>query len=180
VCCVAVALVAALTGCGTTVPDVKGKTVAQAERALTDAGFKSGKVTWDEKAEGAAGAVVSQDPAGGAKVSAGSIVNLVVAGAQSDPPPGTGDGDGTAGALVTVPDLVTAVLEWYPDSGTDITEPDFEAKLDAFLRTRVSGSGLTVRVTWATSPKEKPSQQPAAGTKVPQGTQVTVHLVGGE
>jgi hypothetical protein len=68
-------------GCGTPVPDVKGKTPAQAEEALVAAGFKAGKVTWDATAAGAAGAVVGQDPAAGAPSSRGAIVNLTVAGA---------------------------------------------------------------------------------------------------
>lgn len=68
-------------GCGTPVPDVKGKTPAQAEEALRAAGFKSGKITYDAEAEGAAGAVVAQDPGAGTPSRAGAIVNLTVAGA---------------------------------------------------------------------------------------------------
>jgi beta-lactam-binding protein with PASTA domain len=45
-------------GCGVPVPDVKGKTAAQAEAALTAGGFNLGKVTYDEAAEGALGAVI--------------------------------------------------------------------------------------------------------------------------
>jgi beta-lactam-binding protein with PASTA domain len=77
-------------GCGIAVPDVKGKTASQAETALTAAGLALGKVSYDEAAEGAAGAVVAQDPAGGAQAQKGAVVNLTVAG----PPP------------VTVPSLI--------------------------------------------------------------------------
>jgi eukaryotic-like serine/threonine-protein kinase len=71
-----------LGGCVTKVPDVKGKTPAQAEAVLLAAGFKSGKVTYDESAQGAAGAVVAQDPAAGVSAAQGSVVNLTVAGPQ--------------------------------------------------------------------------------------------------
>ncbi len=71
-----------VVACGPVVPDVKGKTVAQAQDALTQAGFKSGAVTYSADAVGAAGAVVAQDPAAGARASAGAIVNLTVAGSE--------------------------------------------------------------------------------------------------
>lgn len=67
-------------GCGIAVPDVKGKTAAQAETALTATGLVLGKVSYDEAAEGAAGAVVAQDPAAGAQAQKGAAVNLTVAG----------------------------------------------------------------------------------------------------
>lgn len=78
-----VVLAVVLAGCGTQIPDLRGKTAAQAEQALLQAGFKLGKVSYDEKAQGAAGAVIGQDPESSTRVAAASIVNIVVAG----PPP---------------------------------------------------------------------------------------------
>ena len=68
-------------GCGTAVPDVKGKTPQQAADTLSATGFKTGKVSWDPSGTGAKGAVIAQDPAAGRRVSAGAVVNLTVAGA---------------------------------------------------------------------------------------------------
>ena len=63
-----------------TVPDVTGMTAAKAEAALTDAGFKTGKVTQVQSTAGPQGTVVSQSPAGGEKAAKGSAVDLEVAG----------------------------------------------------------------------------------------------------
>lgn len=79
-CVVVVTVAGAVVGCGAQVPDVKGKTVAQAEQALAKSRFKLGKVTYDERTEGAPGAIVSQDPAAGGRGSGGAV-NVVVAGA---------------------------------------------------------------------------------------------------
>jgi len=77
----------ALVGCGTAVPDVKGMTVAQARDGLNAAGFTAGSVTYDEKAQGAQGAVVVQAPAAGESAKSGSMVALTVAGAAPVPTP---------------------------------------------------------------------------------------------
>lgn len=72
--------VGTIPGCGVAVPDVKGKTPAQAEAALKSAGFTLGAVVYDPAAQGAAGAVVAQAPAAGAQAASGSPVDLTVAG----------------------------------------------------------------------------------------------------
>jgi beta-lactam-binding protein with PASTA domain len=68
-------------GCGVAVPDVKGKTPEQAEVALKAEGFNLGKVTWDEAAEGAPGAVIAQEPAAGTSSKEGAPVGITVVGA---------------------------------------------------------------------------------------------------
>lgn len=78
---------AALTGCGTAVPDLKGKTVAQAAEVIATASFKLGAVTYDEKATDARGSVIAQMPAAGTKADAGSAVALTVAGPAPVPVP---------------------------------------------------------------------------------------------
>jgi eukaryotic-like serine/threonine-protein kinase len=75
---VCVALV--VVGCGTEVPDVKGMTVDQASAAITAAGFKAGAITYDEKAQGAPGAVIAQVPAAGSRANKGMLVALTLAG----------------------------------------------------------------------------------------------------
>ena len=72
-----------LVGCGTAVPDTRGMTVEQAIAAIEVAGFKVGKVTYDQKAAGAAGAVIGQEPEAGKRTKKNSLVVLAVAG----PPP---------------------------------------------------------------------------------------------
>ena len=62
------------------VPDVTGMTAARAEAALTEAGFKTGKVTQVQSTAGPQGTVVSQSPAGGEKAKKGAAVDLEVAG----------------------------------------------------------------------------------------------------
>ncbi len=68
---------------GVGVPDVAGKTKAQAGTALAAAGLTLGDVSYDDAAEGAAGAVISQDPRPGTRVAGGKPVDVVIAG----PPP---------------------------------------------------------------------------------------------
>jgi serine/threonine-protein kinase len=62
------------------VPDVTGMTTAKAGTTLTDAGFKTGKVTQVQSTAGPEGTVVGQTPAAGAKAAKGSAVDLEVAG----------------------------------------------------------------------------------------------------
>ena len=85
-----VAAVVVLMG-GVTVPDVTGKTQADATKALEDAGLKVGEVTQASDAEAAAGTVLLQEPAAGTEVDEGSAVALTLS-----------SGPGTA----EVPDVV--------------------------------------------------------------------------
>ena len=62
------------------VPDVTGMTTAKAGTTLTDAGFKTGKITQVQSTAGPEGTVVSQSPAAGDKAAKGSSVDLEVAG----------------------------------------------------------------------------------------------------
>ena len=62
----------------TTVPNVVGMTQAAATTAITGASLVVGTVTQQSSATVAAGSVISQSPAGGATVTSGSSVNLVV------------------------------------------------------------------------------------------------------
>lgn len=67
-----------LTGCGTTVPDVRGLDLEDATSALYGAGFNLGVVTEEADDEVEEGLVVSQSPEAGTEVVGGSPVNLVV------------------------------------------------------------------------------------------------------
>jgi serine/threonine-protein kinase len=63
---------------GVTVPDVTGKTQAEAVQLLEGAGLEVGQVAQVADQVVPAGAVVSQDPAAGAEVDGGSAVSLTV------------------------------------------------------------------------------------------------------
>jgi probable HAF family extracellular repeat protein len=67
------------------VPNVVGDTQAAAISALTTAGFQPGTVTTQASTTVAPGIVISQDPAAGSSVSAGSLVSLVISTGVSVP-----------------------------------------------------------------------------------------------
>lgn len=92
-----------LAGCGVAAPDTKGMTLSQAESALESAGFEVGRVVYDEKATGAYGAVITQNPPAGERAKEGALFILTIAGA----PP------------VTTPDL------------TELTEDEAKVALTA-------------------------------------------------
>ncbi|MGZ4143638.1 MAG: Stk1 family PASTA domain-containing Ser/Thr kinase [Actinomycetota bacterium] len=61
-----------------TIPDVTGKTQADATTALTAAGLKVGKVTRQASETVATGLVISSNPPGGSLLQAGKTVDLVI------------------------------------------------------------------------------------------------------
>lgn len=63
---------------GDLVPDVKGKTEAEAEKVLTDAGFTIGTTTEVYDVTVDAGKVVSTDPAANSRAEKGSKINITV------------------------------------------------------------------------------------------------------
>jgi serine/threonine-protein kinase len=67
------------------VPDVKGKTAADAQKALTDAGFSAGQIRTAEVDPGSAapGTVVNTDPGAGTAVGRGDTITLQVAKADN-------------------------------------------------------------------------------------------------
>ena len=77
---VAVGVLAAIfvTTQGVPVPDVTGKTQAEAAQALEDAGLSVGEVNEASDSDAEPGTVVRQDPAGGEEVDEGSQVGLTL------------------------------------------------------------------------------------------------------
>ena len=65
-------------GSGETVPDVTGKTVAEATTILDDSGFRVGTVTRQYSDTVEEGKVISQDPTSGMKRDRNTTVNLIV------------------------------------------------------------------------------------------------------
>ena len=70
--------VAVVLSISAVVPNVVGLTQAAASTAITNAGLVVGTVTTASSSTVAAGAVISQNPSGGASVASGSSVNFVV------------------------------------------------------------------------------------------------------
>lgn len=80
---VAIAAFFLLTGAEKAVPDVVGLSQAQAEKAVTAAGFKVGTVTIRTDQSKAAGTVLEQAPEGGVEERQGSAIDLTVSAKQS-------------------------------------------------------------------------------------------------
>ena len=139
------------TGVNVTVPDVVGKTRTQAEQDLTDAGLEIGNITRVPAADDTQqpGTVVEQDPAGNAEVERGTPVDLTIVAAPDQ---------------VAIPSLEGSSLE--------------EAQAN------LTGLGLV-----PAGPQEEPSDtidaglvtrtDPASGTDVDPGSQVTIFVSAG-
>ena len=89
-----------VTGTTTTVPNVVGLTSASAKNAITAANLTVGAESTASSTSVPAGAIISQNPAAGTLVLAGSAVALVTSsGASVTPPTGSTPYGGTAAAL---------------------------------------------------------------------------------
>lgn len=101
-----------LTGCGKSVPDVRGMARAEAAAKIAAAGLTLGPVTYDEKASGTAGTVVAQQPAAGTNAPDGSAVTLTLAGPRPVAAPSlTGMSASDATAALAAAGLVVGAVE---------------------------------------------------------------------
>jgi beta-lactam-binding protein with PASTA domain/predicted Ser/Thr protein kinase len=131
------------------IPDVTGKTEADARKALTDAGFSAGQVQSVPVDAGTAtpGSVVRTDPGAGTAVGRGDTIKLQIA---------------TAATQLTVPDVTG-----------DSKEAAVQA-LKAAGFTNVNPQGGSDGPT----PGTVVSTDPPAGTKAAPGDEIIVHFVG--
>lgn len=141
------------------VPNVKGSTLAQARRTLTDAGFMV-KVAYDDESGESEGTVIDQSINAGDKVAKGSLVTITVAGNNPNAETTTKETtteETTTESYVTVPRVIG-----YSQSGA---------------QSAVTGVGLgytEVRAEYSNKPKGTViSQSPEDGTRVKPGTTVT-------
>jgi len=135
---------------GGTVPDVVDTPQADAEKAITDAGFTVGDVTQAPDDTIVAGNVISQDPAADTAANPGDAVDLVVS---------TGSDQGN----VSVPDVAgkdadTAKAELESAGFVVASEDKPSADIEA---------GIVIET------------DPAAGTEVPSGSDVTMYVSSG-
>jgi beta-lactam-binding protein with PASTA domain len=161
VACALLVVGCSATGCGVLVLDVKGMTAQQAEAALAEAGFTPGKVTYDQNAQGAPGAVVAQTPAAGTSSKEGAVVNVTVAGpAPVTMPSLIGLGrDAASAALVAVGLNLASATESYvetvPAGTIYLQEPVSGTVLPR-------GASVTVFISKGTEPVHAPAKPPAA------------------
>ena len=143
------------------VPNVVGKTKADAIALLETAGFKVKAADKDNKAK--KGTAVAQSPAAGKLAQPGSTVSVTVS---------------TGVTLVRVPNLLAHERDPGWDASADVSV--WPAALQKYLAKFVRPLGLTARVDWAPASARQSYQSPKAGAKVPKGTVVRYYLVGGE
>ncbi len=158
----ALCLAMMLSGCGTSVPDLKGLTCEQATETLTDAGFELGHVTYREDAQGAVGAVISQDPDAGSRRPSGSAVDIVIAGPEPIPVPDlVGLSESEAEAVLSAVGLAMSVSDETsvgPDPGTVVAQ-------DPGPDQRVA-PGSTVTVVLSVSDEDAIGERPDSGAAV--------------
>lgn len=143
------------------VPDVVGKSQADAEAALAAAGFTVTPSTKDDKAP--KGSVLSQTPAGGSTAVPGTTVVIVVS---------------TGVELVKVPSW----LSFNDDS--PMTDEEYEQyglgkameRLEAAIKRGFSRAGLKAVVEWSPEYWKDSYQTPKAGTMVPRGSTVRIFI----
>ena len=102
-----------------TVPNVVGQTQAAAQTAITGAGLAVGTVTTQPSSTVPAGSVISQNPAAGGSVAAGSVVNLVVssgAPAQVTVPNAVGQTQAAAQTAITGAGLTVGAVTTQPST----------------------------------------------------------------
>jgi len=99
---VSIALLLALSGCGTAVPDVRGMNTDAAAQTLVAAGFQARAVGYDAKAPQAPGTVLTQDPAAGRRARQGAGIGLTIAGAPPVAVPNLADLDAKAAKAALV------------------------------------------------------------------------------
>ncbi|MBW3068019.1 MULTISPECIES: Stk1 family PASTA domain-containing Ser/Thr kinase [unclassified Actinomyces] len=120
------------------VPDVTGKSQADARTAITDAGLSVGDVTTEDSADVASGAVIRTDPVAGTPVERGSTVSLVVSSGKTTVPNVVGMSQEEGQAAITAAGLN------YNSSTVEETTND-ESKDDQYVVTAVDpGAGSSV------------------------------------
>ena len=145
-----------------TVPNVKGKTQANAQSTLEGEGFNTTVTTqFDEKVE--QGKVISQSPASGTKAKRGDTVNIVVSLGSSK----GGENGKEAG-----------------EQEKAVTVPDVTSKSESAAKSALQGQGLTVKTTEeyndTVASGNVVSQTPGGGSSARKGDTVTLVISKGK
>ncbi len=158
--CVASCLALTLCACGTAVPDLKGLTYEQADKALTEAGFELGDVSYREDADGAVGAVMDQSPAAGRRASSGSVVDIVIAGpAPVETPDLTGMNRETAEGVLSALGLIVGSVSESHDATATVGAVISQEPAPGVETPK--GSGVDLVLSKGPEPKDVPSVEGA-------------------
>jgi serine/threonine-protein kinase len=150
------------------VPDLGGKTFADAQAALDKLGLDS---TRTQVTSGApAGTVVDQAPKAGAKLAKGSTVTLAVSQAKAASAPAPGKGATTA---------PTTTASARPTRPQNATVPDVTQQSEAAAAQALSGAGILPSLVFI--PSNDPlgtveQQAKGAGTTVPYHSHVQINV----
>ncbi len=120
------------------VPDVTGKSQADARSDITDAGLSVGDVTTEDSADVASGQVIRTDPVAGTPVERGSSVSLVVSSGKTTVPSVVGLSQDEAQSAITAAGLT------YNSSTVEETTED-ESLNDQYVVTAIDpGEGTSI------------------------------------
>jgi beta-lactam-binding protein with PASTA domain len=138
----------------TTVPDVVGMPLPDANTAIIAAGLTVGTISYASDCSVAAGHVISQSPMGGATATCGSAVGLVVSTGQTTVPDVVGDALADANAAIIGAGLTVGTISYATaacSSAVDLvvstgqtTVPDVVGDALADANAAIIGAGLTV------------------------------------
>ncbi|PHP53441.1 Stk1 family PASTA domain-containing Ser/Thr kinase [Actinomyces ruminis] len=149
------------------VPDVTGKSQADARTAITDAGLSVGDVTTEDSTDVASGSVIRTDPLAGTSVERGSTVSLVISSGKTTVPNVIGMTQEEAQSAITAAGLN------YNSSTVEATTDD-ESKDGQYLVTAVdpseessidTGESVTLTITHYTyeaPATTEPTSQPTS------------------
>lgn len=147
-----------------TVPDLKGKTSAEARAALEEAGLKLGTVTSADVADGEADHVVSQAIKAGETAEKNTAVDITVASGKVPVPNLSGKTLSQAQEILAAANLQASLDIKKVESST--TTPDTIVSQQPAAGTVVQQKSF-VTITIATAPAKLPTEQPSATPDVP-------------
>jgi hypothetical protein len=157
-----------------TVPDMNGRSVADARASLERSGLRVGAIQQRESSQQRDGTVLSQSPAPGTSVQRGNTVNLMVAVASASAPASAPAAQGAppdqkaAGATYTA-ELALNRISVYHDSGSGGTDWSFEIFVDGASVLKLPGAAYEDGRTY------RPSARATARASAPN---VRIRIVG--
>jgi beta-lactam-binding protein with PASTA domain len=158
------------------VPDVTGKSLADAQKQLDAAGLDSTQT--ETTSDQPAGTVVDQSPKAGDSIAKGSTVTLSVAKAQTTTAATTTTPTTTARTSTTTSTTPTTTAA-APPQPTNATMPDVTGKTESEAATALGNAGILASIVFV--PGEDPlgtvvEQAKPAGTTVPFHSHVQINL----
>ena len=160
------------------VPNVVGLSQSDAESTLEGAGFQV-KVTKSTHASVPAGDVISQSPAAGVVTTAGSTVTVSVSTGPPATPSGPAPEEPSTPAAPTTPETPSEPAKPSEPKPEEATVPDLVGLSVRDASKALREAKLKMNIEFAPSTEfvlKVAEQDPAAGTSVDPGTEVTVTI----